>query len=82
MPRTVADDRFANDPVAAGLKRVYGVVGDNLDGLGDASRRQGKILAAFAADALVQVNLGIGNAGIPNVASLTAAPAPSSQNRP
>jgi hypothetical protein len=71
MPRTVAD-RFADDPAAAGLKRVCGIVGDNLIGLGDAIRRQGKIVAAFAADALRQVDLGIGNAGIPEVASLTA----------
>jgi pyruvate dehydrogenase (quinone) len=46
--------------VAAGVKRIYGVVGDSLNGLTDALRRQGKIewihvrheeVGAFAAGA-------------------------------
>jgi pyruvate dehydrogenase (quinone) len=57
MPRTVAD-QFAETLAAAGVKRVYGIVGDSLNGLTDAMRRQGKIewlhvrheeVAAFAA---------------------------------
>ena len=39
---TVAD-QFAATLAAAGVKRVYGVVGDSLNGLTDALRRQGKI---------------------------------------
>jgi pyruvate dehydrogenase (quinone) len=59
MPRTVAD-QFADTLAAAGVKRVYGIVGDSLNGLCDAIRRQGKIewvhvrheeVAAFAAGA-------------------------------
>jgi len=42
MPRTVAD-QFVDILVAAGVKRVYGIVGDSLNGLTDAVRRQGKI---------------------------------------
>src|SRR4030088_2071558 len=54
---TVAD-QFANTLAVAGVKRIYGVVGDSLNGLTDALRRQGKIewvhvrheeVAAFAA---------------------------------
>src|SRR6204780_4479739 len=57
--RTVAD-QFADTLVAAGVKRIYGIVGDSLNGLTDAIRRQGKIewlhvrheeVAAFAAGA-------------------------------
>ena len=59
MPRTVAD-RFVEFLVAAGVKRIYGIVGDSLNSLTDAIRRQGKIewvhvrheeVAAFAAGA-------------------------------
>src|SRR5579862_9379620 len=59
MVRTVAD-QFAETLAAAGVKRVYGVVGDSLNGLTDSLRRQGKIewihvrheeVAAFAAGA-------------------------------
>ena len=59
MAKTVAD-QFAEILAAAGVKRVYGIVGDNLNGLTDAIRRQGKIewvhvrheeVAAFAAGA-------------------------------
>jgi pyruvate dehydrogenase (quinone) len=59
MARTVAD-QFAEILAAAGVKRIYGVVGDSLNGLTDALRRQGKIewvhvrheeVAAFAAGA-------------------------------
>jgi pyruvate dehydrogenase (quinone) len=42
MAQTVAD-QFAEILAAAGVKRVYGVVGDSLNGLTDALRRQGKI---------------------------------------
>lgn len=59
MSETVAD-QFAATLAAAGVKRIYGVVGDSLNGLTDALRRQGKIewlhvrneeVAAFAAGA-------------------------------
>jgi pyruvate dehydrogenase (quinone) len=57
MAQTVAD-QFAEMLVAAGVKRIYGIVGDSLNGLTDSLRRQGKIewihvrheeVAAFAA---------------------------------
>ena len=57
--KTVAD-QFVQTLSAAGVKRIYGVVGDSLNGLTDAIRRQGKIewihvrheeVAAFAAGA-------------------------------
>ena len=56
---TVAD-QFVEVLAAAGVKRIYGIVGDSLNGLTDAIRRQGKIewlhvrheeVAAFAAGA-------------------------------
>jgi pyruvate dehydrogenase (quinone) len=59
MAKTVAD-QFAEALAATGVKRIYGVVGDSLNGLTDALRRQGKIewvhvrheeVAAFAAGA-------------------------------
>jgi len=59
MAKTVAD-QFAETFAAAGVKRIYGIVGDSLNGLTDAIRRQGKIewvhvrheeVAAFAAGA-------------------------------
>jgi pyruvate dehydrogenase (quinone) len=59
MPRIVAD-QFIEFLVAAGIKRIYGLVSDSLNGLTDAIRRQGKIewvhvrheeVAAFAAGA-------------------------------
>src|ERR1700732_1099506 len=57
MAKTVAD-QVAEILVAAGVKRIYGIVGDSLNGLTDSLRRQGKIewlhvrheeVAAFAA---------------------------------
>jgi pyruvate dehydrogenase (quinone) len=57
--KTVAD-QFIETLVAAGVQRVYGIVGDSLNGLTDALRRQGEIewlhvrheeAAAFAAGA-------------------------------
>jgi pyruvate dehydrogenase (quinone) len=57
--KTVAD-QFAEMLAAAGVKRIYGVVGDSLNGITDAIRRQKKIewihvrheeVAAFAAGA-------------------------------
>src|SRR3954470_8727597 len=59
MAESVAD-QFAATLAAAGVKRIYGVVGDSLNGLTDSLRRQGKIewihvrheeVAAFAAGA-------------------------------
>src|SRR5215471_8249371 len=59
MAITVAD-QFAETLATAGIKRIYGIVGDSLNGLTDALRRQGKIawvhvrheeVAAFAAGA-------------------------------
>src|SRR6201988_179584 len=58
MP-TVAE-QFAATLASIGVKRIYGIVGDSLNGLTDAIRRQGKIdwlhvrheeVAAFAAGA-------------------------------
>src|SRR5258706_2117750 len=57
MAQKVAD-QFIEILVAAGVKRIYGIVGDSLNGLTDSLRRQGKIewihvpheeTAAFAA---------------------------------
>ena len=42
MVKTVAD-QFSEILAAAGVKRIYGIVGDSLNGLTDALRRQGKI---------------------------------------
>jgi pyruvate dehydrogenase (quinone) len=42
MAKTVAD-QFAEMFAAAGVKRIYGIVGDSLNGLIDAVRRQGNI---------------------------------------
>jgi pyruvate dehydrogenase (quinone) len=59
MTKTVAD-QFAETLAAVGVKRIYGIVGDSLNGLTDSIRRQGKIewihvrheeAAAFAAGA-------------------------------
>jgi pyruvate dehydrogenase (quinone) len=59
MAKTVAD-QFIETLAAAGVKRIYGIVGDSLNGLTDAVRRHGKIewlhvrheeVAAFAAGA-------------------------------
>jgi pyruvate dehydrogenase (quinone) len=59
MTKTVAD-QFAEILAAAGVKRIYGVVGDSLNGLTDSLRRQAKVawvhvrheeVAAFAAGA-------------------------------
>ena len=59
MAKTVAE-QFVEVLAAAGVKRIYGIVGDSLNGLTDAIRRQGKIewihvrheeVAAFAAGA-------------------------------
>ena len=57
---TTVADQFAEVLAAAGVKRIYGIVGDSLNGLTDAIRRQGRIdwvhvrheeVAAFAAGA-------------------------------
>jgi pyruvate dehydrogenase (quinone) len=59
MAKSVAD-QFVETLAAAGIKRIYGIVGDSLNGLTDALRRQDKIewfhvrheeVAAFAAGA-------------------------------
>src|SRR5919109_806506 len=59
MAKTVAD-QLAEILATAGVKRIYGIVGDSLNGLTDSLRRQGKIewvhmrheeAAAFAAGA-------------------------------
>jgi thiamine pyrophosphate-dependent acetolactate synthase large subunit-like protein len=42
MAQTVADE-FVETLCAAGVKRIYVIVGDSLNGLTDALRRQGKI---------------------------------------
>jgi uncharacterized protein DUF2846/thiamine pyrophosphate-dependent enzyme len=41
VTKTVAD-QFADSLAAAGVKRVYGIVGDSLNGLSDALRHRGK----------------------------------------
>jgi pyruvate dehydrogenase (quinone) len=57
---TTVSDQFAATLAAAGIRRVYGIVGDSLNGLTDAIRRQERIqwlhvrheeVAAFAAGA-------------------------------
>jgi hypothetical protein len=70
MPRTVAD-RFAEAILAAGVRPVYGIVGDNLNGLDDAIRAPGQYRRPLRRRRPGQVDLVVGNAGIPNVASLT-----------
>ena len=42
MSKSVAD-QFVEILAAAGVKRVYGVVGDSLNGITDALRRHGEI---------------------------------------
>jgi pyruvate dehydrogenase (quinone) len=63
MPGTVAD-QFAETLAAAGVRRICGIVGDSLNGLGDDIRRRGKItwlhvrheeVAVFAAGAEAHV---------------------------
>ena len=67
MAKTVAD-QFWETLEAAGVKRVYGIVGDSLNGLTDALRRRGKIewihvrheeVAAFAAGAEAHLTGGL-----------------------
>jgi pyruvate dehydrogenase (quinone) len=67
MAKTVAD-QFAEVLAIAGVKRIYGIVGDSLNGLTDAIRRQGKIewlhvrheeVAAFAAGAEAHLTGGL-----------------------
>src|SRR5271156_5593239 len=67
MAQTVAD-QMVGVPAAAGVKRVYGVVGDSLNGFPDAIRRRGGIewlhvrheeVAAFAAGADAHVTGGL-----------------------
>jgi pyruvate dehydrogenase (quinone) len=57
---TTVAEQFAEVLAVAGIKRIYGIVGDSLNGLTDAIRKQGKIewlhvrheeVAAFAAGA-------------------------------
>jgi pyruvate dehydrogenase (quinone) len=79
MARTVAD-QLVETLAAAGIKGIYGVVGDSLNGLTDAIRRHGKIewvhvrheeVAAFAAgaEALLTGELAVcaGNCGPGNL---------------
>src|SRR6201997_190603 len=69
MAKTVAD-QFTDILVAASVKRIYGIVGDSLNGITDSLRRQGKIewvhvrheeAAAFAAagEAAITGNLAV-----------------------
>ncbi len=67
MARTVAE-QFMEILAAAGVQRIYGIVGDSLNGLTDALRRQGKIewvpvrheeTAAFAAGAEAHLTGGL-----------------------
>ena len=64
MPKTLIADLFADTLHLAGVQRIYGVVGDSLNGLTDSLRRRGKIewvhvrneeAAAFAAGAEAQL---------------------------
>ncbi|MET4482662.1 thiamine pyrophosphate-binding protein [Bradyrhizobium sp. F1.13.3] len=61
---TTVPDQFAAIPAAAGVKRIYRIVSDSLNGLTDAIRRQGKIewihvrheeVAAFASTAVLTI---------------------------
>jgi len=74
--RTVSD-QLAETLAAAGVKRIYGIVGDSLNGLTDAILRQGKIewvqvrheeVAAFAAGAEAHL---LGDADLAHVTRLT-----------
>ena len=47
MTRSVAD-QFVDTLVAAGVKRIFGVVGDSLNGLTDVVRRRGDIVGIRA----------------------------------
>src|SRR3989442_6248991 len=67
MAQRVAD-QFVDILVAAGVKRIYGIVGDSLNGLTDSLRRKGKIewihirheeVAAFAAGAEAHLTGGL-----------------------
>jgi malic enzyme len=75
MAKTVAD-QFAETLTAAGVKRIYGIVGDSLNGLIDALRRQGEIasvhfrheeVAAFAAGAEAHLAVCAGSCGPGNL---------------
>src|SRR6478736_7937553 len=64
----IVADQFVETLVAAGVKRIYGIVGDSLNGLTDAVRRHGKIewvhvrheeVAAFAAGAEAHLTGGL-----------------------
>ncbi|RXD06898.1 ubiquinone-dependent pyruvate dehydrogenase [Sphingomonas sp. UV9] len=64
MSKTIIADLFAETLHLAGVERIYGVVGDSLNGLTDSLRRQGRIewihvrneeAAAFAAGAEAQL---------------------------
>ena len=83
MPKTVAD-QFVETLAAAGIKRIYGIVGDSLNGITDSLRRQGKIewihvrheeVAAFAAGAEAHLTgelaVCAGSCGPGNFTSLT-----------
>jgi pyruvate dehydrogenase (quinone) len=64
MPKTTIADLFADTLHLAGVERIYGVVGDSLNGITDSLRRRGQIewvhvrneeAAAFAAGAEAQL---------------------------
>ena len=64
MPKTLIADLFVETLELAGVERIYGVVGDSLNGLTEALRRRGTIewvhvrneeAAAFAAGAEAQL---------------------------
>src|SRR6476659_6263183 len=68
MAKTTVADQFAATLAAAGVKRIYGIVGDSLNGLTDAIRRQNSIewihvrheeVAAFAAGAEAHLTGGL-----------------------
>src|SRR6201982_169113 len=82
--KTVAD-QMAETLAAAGVNRIYGIVGDSLNGLNDAIRHQGKIewlhvrheeVAAFAAGAEAHLSGSLavcaGSCGPGNLISSTA----------
>src|SRR5260370_3816322 len=67
MTRTVAD-QMVETRAAAGVERIYGIVGDSLNGFTDALRRHGRMqwlhvrheeVAAFAAGADAHVTGGL-----------------------
>jgi len=72
MPKTTVADLLAETLASAGVKRIWGVTGDSLNGFNDSLRRLGKIdwmhvrheeVAAFAAGAEAAVRVSAQDSG-------------------